>query len=813
MNQRIMIVEDERVVALDLKISLETLGYDVVGIASEAQRAVDDVARLQPDLVLMDIHLDGGSDGTEAAAQIRERWRLPVVFLTAYADEETLSRAELSLPYGYLVKPFQLRELSATVRMALARRIVERQLEHAKERLRLAIDAASLGVFECEPGSDSVVVDGRAEWITGSEDAGQVLPRDSFWGCIDDADRLAVKRDLDAGQVVSRTVRMRFANRERGWADMLARHYETRSDGARVIGVLRDVTQRHLADERLRQAQVVFDSSVQGLIVLDGAGRIISTNPAFSRMTGYARDAVIGREPADFVVTRRRHDQEAGSEFDAEIDDHWQGEAAYLRTDGQIFLAWQQHCTVRDDEGRISHHVLILNDFSALRRMQGELNFLAYHDALTGLGNRRMLDERLVTELAAAARSERPLALLFIDLDGFKLINDTLGHAHGDSELKAVAERLRQCVRPSDVLARFGGDEFVVLVPDVASIAAVDALAEHILREIRRPLFVAGQEISISASIGIALYPDHGSDAAALIKASDSAMYEAKLHGRNCALHFHPHMSERVRERLNIEQGLRRALDRSQLQLHYQPIVHLVDGGLAKLEALLRWHDPELGAIEPGRCIPVAEESALIVELGEWVLRAACAQIAAWRSAGLVPPPLAVNVSARQIAERDFVRRLQAILAEHAVRDGELTIEITESVLQHIEASRQTLLALRALGVRIAIDDFGAGFSALGLLRHLPIDALKIDRSLIADLAENRSDVAIVGAIVAMARTLGVTVTAEGIETGEQRALLTRLGCGYGQGFLFGAAVPAAHLLLDLPPVPGRDGPAPDDSG
>lgn len=810
MTQRIMIVEDERVVALDLKISLETLGYDVVGIASEAQRAVDEVARLQPDLVLMDIHLDGGSDGTEAAAQIRERWRLPVVFLTAYADEETLSRAELSLPYGYLVKPFQLRELSATVRMALARRIVERQLEHAEERLRLAIDAASLGVFECEPGSDSVVVDGRTEWITGSEDAGQVLPRDSFWGCIDDADRLAVKRDLDAGQVVSRTVRMRFANRERGWADMLARLYDTRSDGARVIGVLRDVTQRHLADERLRQAQVVFDSSVQGLIVLDAAGRIISTNPAFTRMTGYARDAVLGREPAEFVVTRRRHDQEATAELDA-ADDHWQGEAAYLRTDGQIFLAWQQHCTVRDDAGQVSHHVLILNDFSALRRMQGELNFLAYHDALTGLGNRRLLDERLVAELAAAARSERRLALLFIDLDGFKLINDTLGHAHGDAELKAVAERLRQCVRPSDVIARFGGDEFVVLVPDLANVNAVDALAEHILREIRRPLFVAGQEISISASIGIALFPDHGSDAAALIKASDSAMYEAKLNGRNCALHFHPHMSERVRERLNIEQGLRRALDRSLLQLHYQPIVHLVDGGLAKLEALLRWHDPELGAVEPGRCIPVAEESALIVELGEWVLRAACAQIAAWRNAGLVPPPLAVNVSARQLAERDFVRRLQAILAEHAVRDGELTIEITESVLQHIEASRQTLLALRALGVRVAIDDFGAGFSALGLLRHLPIDALKIDRSLIADLAENRSDVAIVGAIVAMARTLGVTVTAEGIETVQQRALLTRLGCGYGQGFLFGAAVPAAQLSFEMPSLRPREPPAERD--
>jgi len=783
MNQRIMIVEDERVVALDLKLSLEALGYDVVGIASEANTAVEEVARLRPDLVLMDIHLDGGSDGTVAAATIRERWQLPVVFLTAYADEGTLARAEQSLPFGYLVKPFQLRELSATLRMALARHVVEQRLAHTEERLRLAIDAASLGVFECEEGSDSVVVDGRAEWLIGQDRPGQVLARDAFWGRLDEADRVAVERDLDAGQVVSRTVRMRFANRETGWADLLARLYDTPDDGARLVGVLRDVTEREQADEKLRQAQVVFDSSVQGLLVLDAAGRIVSANPAFARMTGYDRDAVAGREPGEFLVARRRSDR------DGALDpEQWQGEAAYLRTDGQIFLAWQQHCIVRDTSGAITHYVLILNDFSALRRMQGELNFLAYHDALTGLGNRRMLDERLQAELDAARRAERRLALLFIDLDGFKLINDTLGHVHGDTGLKAIAERLGRCLRPSDVLARFGGDEFVVLVPDAGALATIDALAEQMLREIRRPLFVGGQEISISASIGIALFPDHGDDASALIKASDSAMYEAKLSGRNCALHFHPCMTERVRERLNIEQGLRRALDRELLELHYQPIVNLADGRLASVEALLRWQDADLGAIPPQRFIPVAEEGAMINAIGDWVLRAACAQIAAWRARGIVPPPVAVNVSARQLGERDFVRRLQAILAEHAIRDGELTVEITESVLQHLDASRQTLLALRALGVRIAIDDFGAGFSALGLLKHLPLDALKIDRSLIADLPDSASDVAIVGAIVSMARSLGVTVTAEGIETERQRDLLRLMACDYGQGWLFGEA-------------------------
>ena len=794
MNQRIMIVEDERVVALDLKLSLESLGYDVVGIASQADAAVDEVARLRPDLVLMDIHLDGGSDGTVAAAAIRQRWNLPVVFLTAYADEATLARAERSLPYGYLVKPFQLRELSATVRMALARHVVERQLANTEQRLRLAIDAAALGVFECEPGSDSIFVDGRTEWLIEQAPAGQIVSRDAFWGRMEASDWAAIERDLDAEQVVNRTVRMRFANRETGWADLLARLYASPDVGARIVGVLRDVTTRQQADEKLRQAQVVFDSSVQGLLVLDAGGRIISANPAFAQMTGYARDAVVGREPDEFLVNRRRNDDEAQAPGTPDTD-RWQGEAAYLRADGQVFLAWQQHCVVRDPTGLITNYVLILNDFSALRRMQGELNYLAYHDALTGLGNRRMLDERLATELEIARRTERRLALLFIDLDGFKLINDTLGHVHGDNELKAVAERLGFCIRPTDVLARFGGDEFVVIAPDIGRHDAVDRLAERILREIRRPLLVAGQEISISASIGIAIFPAHGSDASSLIKASDSAMYEAKLSGRNCALHFHPRMAERARERLGIEQGLRRALDRGVLEVHYQPIVELASGRVVSVEALLRWRDPELGAISPNRFIPVAEESALINEIGEWVLGTACAQIAAWRGAGLVPAAVAVNVSARQLAERDFVRKVQAILSVHAIRPGELTVEITESVLQQIDASRQALLALRALGVRIAIDDFGAGFSSLGLLKHLPIDALKIDRTLIADLPDSASDVAIIGAIISMARSLGVTITAEGIETERQRELLHQMDCDYGQGWLFGAADTASALV------------------
>jgi diguanylate cyclase (GGDEF)-like protein/PAS domain S-box-containing protein len=728
MTQRIMIVEDERVVALDLKMSLQTLGYEVVGIASQAERAVRDADRLQPDLVLMDIHLDHGSDGTAAALAMRQRWRLPIVFLTAYADEATLSRAERSLPYGYLVKPFQLRELGATVRMALARRTIERQLENAEERLRLAIEVAALGVFEWETTTDDMMVAGHMERLLGGRPRCFSGGQDSFMHCIHEDDRAAVLEDLQRSHATSRTVRMHYANGKSGWGELHASEYATSSAGGqRLIGVLRDVTRRHLNDEKLRQAEVVFDSSVEGIVILDGAARIVTVNPAFTRMTGYPTEAVVGRDPADLQVARRRHEQASGDQPDDRADG-WQGEVTYLKANGELFVAWQQHCTVRDAQGDVRHYVLILNDFSALRKAQGELNYLAYHDALTGLGNRRMLDECLQAEIALARSTGRQLALLFIDLDGFKLINDTLGHGEGDAQLRHVAARLRESVRQQDIVARFGGDEFVVLLPNLGAHDDIEAIADKILREIRRPTCVSGEDISISASIGIALFPAHGDDAASLIKASDSAMYEAKILGRNCALNFKPAMSMRARERLSIEQGLRRALDQNLLELHYQPVVQLADGALAGVEALLRWEDAELGPVSPQRFIPIAEEGALINRLGDWVIRTACRQIAAWQQAGLPVPRVAVNVSGRQFSQPDFVIKLKAALVDHAVPAGALAIEVTESVLQQMDASRQILTALRALDVQIAIDDFGAGFSALGLLKHLPIDVLKIAR-------------------------------------------------------------------------------------
>ena len=794
MTQRIMIVEDERVVALDLKMSLRTLGYDVVGIASQAERAVQEVGRLQPDLVLMDIHLDQGSDGTVAAALIQERWRLPVIYLTAYADEDTLTRAERSLPYGYLVKPFQLRELGATVRMALARRTVERQLEQTEERLRLAIDSAALGVLEWETSSDTLVVAGHMERLLGSKPSRFREGHEAFMQRIHEDDRAGVLDDIATGHAVDRTVRMHFANGQSGWAELHAGSYPTaEQSGERLIGVLRDVTERFLADETLRQGQVVFESSVAGIVVLDAAGLITAVNPAFTRMTGHVADAVKGREPAELLVARRRHEHPA-MELRADDSDYWQGEACYLKANGEVFVAWQQHCVVRDTQGVATRYVLILNDFSALRKAQSELNYLAYHDPLTGLGNRRLLDESLQTEIAVARSTGRPLALLFIDLDGFKLINDTLGHVCGDAELKAVAERLLLCARPNDIVARFGGDEFVVLLPNPGSLQRQQTVAEQILREIRRPTHVAGEDISISASIGIAWFPDHGEDPAALIKASDSAMYEAKLSGRNCAVTFHPQMAMRARERLSIEQGLRRALEQELLELHYQPVVDLNDGALLGVEALLRWTDPDLGSVPPHRFIPIAEESAMINRLGDWVIRTACRQMAAWQAAGQQVPRVAVNVSGRQFAQPDFVDKLKSALADHGVRGERLMIEVTESVLQQMDKSRQILLAIKAIGVSVAIDDFGAGFSALGLLKHLPIDVLKIDRSLIADLPDSTSDIAIVGAIVAMAASLGVKVTAEGIETTSQRDLLRLMGAACGQGFLFGAATHAAAV-------------------
>jgi diguanylate cyclase (GGDEF)-like protein/PAS domain S-box-containing protein len=780
---RVQIVEDERIVALDLRSGLEQLGFDVVGIAANESDALRLAETALPDLVLMDIHLDQGSDGINAARQIRERLAVPVIFLTAYGEPETLKRAAGAAPYGYLLKPFELRELNATVCMAMARRHEELKTEKAERRLLLALESARLAVLELEGPEGSLRWSGQG---LGGELAplGHALSLAELRERLDAPACLALDELLQHGRPMDLTCRWQRGAGAPRWMEIHARRFESER---LVMGMLRDVTDRVESETRLRQALVVFDATDEAILFLDADCRVLSCNPAFSTMTGWQEAEVLGRLPASFLYARR-----PGERQDGPARQHRQGEFTCLRRDGSSFPALEHLCAVLDERGQASHHVLSFSDISEIRDTQFKLQHLALHDPLTGLGNRLHLQEALLAHGASAAGGAS-LGLLFIDLDGFKIINDTLGHECGDELLKVLAKRLQGLLRREDTAIRLGGDEFVVLMSGPARAADALALAQKLLDAIAKPVPLDPQVVCVTASAGVALWPEHVGSPQALLKAADAAMYEAKARGRNRATLYEHSQAEEASEQLRIEQGLRQALERRELSVHWQPVVALRSGRILGAEALLRWQHPLLGAVGPNRFIPVAEATGLIVPIGAWVLDQACAQAAAW---GRLSPGfrVAVNVSVRQFEQDDVVGLVRAGLQRHALDPSCLEIEVTESLFANTLALRHVLDELRDLGVGIALDDFGTGYSSLGQLKTLPLDRLKIDRSFVADLALDSDSHAIVQTIVTLAHCLKLALTAEGVENEAQRELLLALGTDDAQGWLFHRAMPAEQL-------------------
>ncbi|MGY3941749.1 sensor domain-containing protein [Aeromonas tecta] len=475
---------------------------------------------------------------------------------------------------------------------------------------------------------------------------------------------------------------------------------------------------------------------------------------------------------------------------------------------------WQASCSpMLDDRGSPEGILVIMRNIDQepiphsradqLRQAEARLQHLAYHDPLTDLGNRSLLQERLELELKAAHLNQQGFALLYIDLDGFKLINDNLGHSAGDQLLTLLAERIRRGLRPGDLATRLGSDEFLVLISALDQPQTLVALIEQLLLSLHQPVELGSDQVIISASIGIALYPEHGQTADTLISAADNAMHEAKNQGRNGYLFYTSDMAEQIRERMTLEQGLIKAMAQQQFRLLYQPMTDLANDRLSGLEALVRWQHPSEGMISPARFIPVAEQCGLIEQLGEWVMRTACQQCQQWLAAGFSVPRLSVNVSVREMRALDYVERVTAILAETGFPAERLEIEVTESIIQSVDQSLRLFTRLKALGVQIAIDDFGTGFSSLSLLKSLPIDRIKIDRSFVQALPDDKHSRELCRTIVNLAGSLGMAVTAEGIETQSQRQFLQSLHCEEGQGYLFSHPLSEPHLPSLLVPRRG----------
>ncbi|HYN77657.1 MAG TPA: PAS domain S-box protein [Lamprocystis sp. (in: g-proteobacteria)] len=563
----------------------------------------------------------------------------------------------------------------------------------------------------------------------------------------------------------------------------------------RLLAVVRDIDERRRSEERLRQAAQVFDSTAEGVIVTDADQQILAVNRAFTEITGYPEAEVLGQTPR--ILKSGRYDAAFYQAMWTSINEagQWRGEIWNRRKDGTLCPQLTTISAVRDTKGQLTHYVGVFGDISPLKRSEAALYKLAHYDALTSLPNRLLLRARLEQCIQGARLRAGQVALLFVDLDLFKNVNDTLGHPVGDRLLQQVATAMAGLIRPGDNIARLGGDEFVLLLDDVSDPSTAASLARRLLARFAHPFRIEGQDLYITASIGISLYPVDGLDMDGLLRTADVAMYQAKAQGRNTFRFFEPAMSVGATERLHLETALRGALRREELALHYQPQVCLETQQLSGVEVLLRWQHPLLGAIPPARFIPIAEELGIIGELGAWVLMQACQQLATWDRDGFRVPRLAVNLSMQQIEAPGLVDLIRNVLTGSGIAPERLELEVTESVLMRSAVrSAATLAALREIGVTIAIDDFGSGYSSLGYLQRLPVDRLKIDRVFVEHLTEDANHDAIARAVIVLGRTLNLEVVAEGVETRAQADFLQREGCHQAQGYLFGRPVPAPDL-------------------
>jgi diguanylate cyclase (GGDEF)-like protein/PAS domain S-box-containing protein len=566
-----------------------------------------------------------------------------------------------------------------------------------------------------------------------------------------------------------------------------------------LYGIARDITESKAEQADLGLAALAFQSH-EGMLITDANRVILKVNAAFTRLTGYSAAEAVGQTPAMLKSGRQ-----PGSFYRAmwetlDREGHWEGVVWNRRKNGSVFAEWLSVTAIRNDAGETTHYLGVFSDISEPREAKSQIMQLAFYDPLTGLPNRRLLLDRLNQAVAGCNRSSDSCALMFLDLDNFKTLNDTDGHDVGDRLLAEVARRLEGLLRHSDTAARLGGDEFVVLLEnldedEMAAAAHAEQVAEKIRLALSQPYDIQGRVRYSASSIGITLFRGRGEGAEALLKQADLALYQAKSAGRNTVRFFNPAMQAAIDAHARMEEGLRRALLEGHLHLLFQPQVD-EHGHMVGAEALLRWHTPEGQVVSPGTFIPVAEGSNLIIPMGRWVLHSACRQLAAWgRDPATRHLSLSVNISARQFSQADFVEDVAALLEETGADPGRLRLELTESlVVSDVEQVIRTMGRLKEMGVTFSMDDFGTGYSSLGYLKRLPLEELKIDQSFVRDIPHDQDVCAIASAVIALARSLSLNVVAEGVETHAQREFLATQGCRYYQGYLYGYPATAEEV-------------------
>lgn len=801
MTTKIIVVEDERIVGFNLQQRLIKLGYEVPAIAVNSEQALRAVKCHRPDIVLMDIHIEGDADGIQTAAEINVQYQTCIIYLTAYSEETTLSRARDTKPYGYLLKPFSERELHATIQMALERRDVEKALDESQTRLRMALTAAEMSEWEIKTveRNGQMVYVGQANNVLGYPEHEFCGSRDDFMELVHLADRKNINAALDLSQKSDSICNIEFRTLACGdsqrWLRLQGKILPSTNDQSQLVGIIQNITERKATEHSLRQAATVFEATQDGIVILDALGMVLSCNENFTTITGYDLADIVN-DTIHFIDYDTLHVESINALEAVWLKGgKWRNEINVRRKNGGSFPALVGVASVERDCSEKAHFVLVVTDLSDIRGAEQRLQFLAHHDHLTLLPNRLLTMERLAQVLLRAKRNSENIAVLFLDLDHFKWVNDSLGHNMGDDILKVVGERVKEALRESDHFGRIGGDEFLIVLDPVEQLENIAVVADKVASVIAMPVMIDGHTIEISCSIGISSFPEDGSTCDQLIHAADTAMYSAKAKGRNCYDFFTPIMMAKAKRYLALNHELHRGFNDGELCLYYQPQLSLSSQRIIGVEALIRWQHPRKGLLGPEDIIPIAEESGLISELGDWILAQACQQIVQWKNLTSDPLLMAVNVSSLQFLKPKFLQTLEKVLSTTGVDPDWLEIEVTESALQNDERTIATLTEMQRQGMQVAIDDFGTGYSCLSSLKLLPINKLKIDKSFIKDIPTDQNDVAITELIIAIAHKLKLKVIAEGVENVEQLTFLRALGCDEAQGYYYFEPLPAMRIL------------------
>lgn len=790
----VLVVDDDEAARLMMAATLEKAGF-VVHVAENcaAARAIFEQEKLN--IILLDVLLPDG-DGFTLCAEFLQHSRgrnLPIAMVTGLDDIESIGMAYQSGATDFITKPVSWGTLPYRIEYILraSNAFVDLSVSESKTRALLSAIPDIImrvqrdgKVLDMQVGS---YVYDMGEWITqGEGDTFGYLPQGIFQSVSNAIDSVLAGREMQLIEFQwSQDVELlRF------WeARILPRDYEE------ILMVVREITQRKKQDTQMRLWAKVFEGSNEAIMITDSDLKIISVNRAYQTIMGFSEAEVVGVDTKTVGAKLHTHSFFRNLVSVLKEQGHWQGELNNQRKNGEIFPTWYSVSLVPNAQGEPENYIAIFNDITEFKNSRAQIDFLAHHDNLTGLPNRVLLNDRLEMALNSALRQHEKVGVLFLDLDRFKNVNDSLGHSVGDQLLIETAKRLSSIVRTGDTVSRLGGDEFVVLFPKIKDEANLADLTIKLRDVLQHPYTVGGISLHVTPSIGIAVFPDDGDSVNALIKNADAAMYLAKEKGRNNYQFYTPLLNSRTLDRLKLEGDLRLALDEGGFELHYQPQVFAHSGNLWGAEALVRWRHPERGLVSPADFIPMAEETGLIIPLGEWVFTEAARQVTAWRKSGLPNLVVSVNISAVQFRKDNFVERIVTILKNEGAAAHSLELELTESILMHdMESSIQTLNYLRELGFRIAIDDFGTGFSSLNYLRRLPVNVLKIDQSFVREMLAEQASLAIVETIISLAHSLGKETIAEGVETKAELDVLTGRGCQLMQGYYFSKPLPAPNF-------------------